>query len=137
MFGINQAHAQTNTNPMSGLVDAISQKFNLDKDQVQSVVDQFHAERRTTMQENRQKRIGERLDQAVKDGKITSEQKLAILNKLAELKSKFPPGSFKGMTKDQMKQKIQDHQAEIKAWLQNQGIDPTFLMPFEGMKRGW
>ena len=73
----------------------------------------------------------------VKDGKITSEQKLAILNKLAELKSKFPPGSFKGMTKDQMKQKIQDHQAEIKAWLQNQGIDPTFLMPFEGIKRGW
>ncbi len=140
MFNIGQVYAQTNdglflkfTNPFSKLVQMIAQKFNLDQTQVQSVFDQFWKERRQELQQNAQKREEERLDKLVTDGKITKEQKQAILDKLADLRNKYNPENFKDLTVEQRKEKFQEKQNEIKAWAQSQGIDPSYLMPIFGM----
>lgn len=134
-FGVSQVYAQSNgSNFYSGLVQAIAQKFGLDQGQVQAVVDQYYTQQKQNMQQNMQQREQDRLDKLVQDGKINATQKQAILDELAALKSKYNPADFKNMTADQRKQQFQAQQEEIKAWVQSQGIDQSYLMP--GFGRG-
>lgn len=140
MFGAGQVYAQTNgspfskfVNPFTKLVQMISQKFGLDQGQVQSVFDRFHQERKQEMQQNAQQREQDRLNKLVQDEKITEAQKQAILDKLAELRSKYNPDNFKDMTVEQRKQQFQAQQDEIKSWVESQGIDPSYVMPGFGM----
>jgi competence protein ComGC len=126
LFGVTQAvHAQGGNASYAGLVQAIAQKFGLDKSQVQSVFDQYRG--------GRQKK---RLDQLVQQGKITAAQEQAILDEITKLKNEYNPNSFKNMTSDQRKQAFQNLQNEVKTWAQSQGIDLKYLMPFGGMRFG-
>src|SRR3990167_5943501 len=77
-FGATRINAQSTSEPFSGLVDVISQKFGLDKAKVQSVVGEYHKTRQEEMKQIMQKRIDEKLSQDVKDGKITEAQKKAM-----------------------------------------------------------
>lgn len=133
VLGVSQAHAQTSQNPFSGLVQMIAQKFGLDQNQVQSAVNQYQQQQRQNMQQNLQQRQEDRLNKLVQDGKINADQKQAILNELAALKSKYNPANFKNMTADQRKQQFQAQQAEIKAWAQSQNIDLSYIMSGFGM----
>jgi outer membrane murein-binding lipoprotein Lpp len=65
----------TSTNPMDSLVTRLSEKFNLNKSDVQAVFD----ENRTAMETKHQQEVTDRLTQAVTDGKLTEAQKTAIL----------------------------------------------------------
>lgn len=121
-------HAQTTgNNPMSQLTQMIAQKFNLNQSQVQAVVDQFQKQRKTQIQQKIQQRENTRLDQLVSQGKITGQQKQAILDEQAKLKSEYNPQSFKGITAAQRRQQIQKEQAEIQAWAKTQGISASYL----------
>lgn len=72
------AFAQTTGGNNGGLAQAIASKFNLNKDDVQKVIDTQHKDR-----------MKSRLDQQVKDGKITAEQEAKIIAKQAEMKPKI------------------------------------------------
>ncbi|MCL4354485.1 hypothetical protein M1349_03380 [Patescibacteria group bacterium] len=138
-----QAHAQTNNTPLSGLVQAIAQKFGLDQSQVQSVVDNYRNQQRQKMQQNIQQKEENRLNTLVQQGKITDAQKKAILDEQAKLKNEYSPNSFKNLTPEQRKQQFQKEQDEINSWAKSQGIDPAYVMPgfgmgrFRGMHKGW
>ncbi len=71
------------SNRVSGLVNAIAQKFNLNVSDVQAVFDQQRAQVRVN-QDQREKAF---LDQAVKDGKITQDQENKIITKQAEVRA--------------------------------------------------
>lgn len=136
-----QVYAQSPTgtqhpNFFQGLVEMIAQKFGLDKAKVQSVVTDYQQQKKTERQNNMQERQKARLDQLVKEGKITSAQEQAIITELGVLRTKYNPANMKGLTPDQRKDQIQAMQNEIKAWAQSQGIDPTYLMPGGFMGRG-
>ena len=140
LLGINQvASAQSGSNQYTGLIQKIAQTFNLDQNKVQAVFDQYRQEQQASLQQKRQQQIEDRLSQAVQQGKLTNEQKQAILDELAALKSKYNPDSLKNMTPDQRKQAFQNEQAEIKSWTQSHGIDVSYLMRGFGMGRhdGW
>lgn len=77
---VGVASAQTES---TSLVDKLSQRFNIDKSEVQKVFD----ENKTQHQAERQQRSEAHLSQAVKDGKLTEEQKSKILAKQKELMS--------------------------------------------------
>ena len=83
-----------------GIVEVISQKFNLDKGKVETVVNEYQTQHRQQIQAAMQKEQSERLTQLVNDGKITEEQKQAIIKKREELRS----------------------------WAQSQGIDTSVMM---------
>jgi len=140
ILNLNPVYAQTPTpthkNPFSVLVDMIVSKFNLDKNQVQSVVDQFKNQRRTQAQENIQERENIKLDKLVTDKKITPEQKQAILAKLKTLREKYNKQDLKDFTADERQIQLQAQQDELKKWAESQGIDPTYLTPGFGMGKG-
>lgn len=122
------ASAQANDaqNPMSSLVQKIADKFNLNKDDVQKVFDEQHDEMRKTMEAKHQ----ERLDQLVKDGKITEAQKTLIQKKMKELQAQRESerDSFKDLTPEEMKAKMDQHRSEMENWAKENGIDPKYFM---------
>ncbi len=108
LAGVASAQTGNGTNGTDSLVDKIAQRFNLNKDDVQKVFD----ENRSQHEADRQKRIEDRLNQAVKDGKITSAQKDAIIAKMKDMQTFMD--SVKDKSADErrtlMKQKIDEMQ---------------------------
>lgn len=126
-----------------GIVTLIAQKFGLDRTQVQSAVNEYISQnspnitpRPTMSADEMRNREKSRLDQLVKDGKITSDKEKAILDELASLRSKYSVDSMKDKTPEERKTQMQTMQDELKSWAQSQGIDASYVMPLGGMGRG-
>src|SRR3989344_1136105 len=134
-FGVASANAQTTAYPLSGLAGAISQKFGIDKTQVQSVVDDYHKKHQEEKRQMMQKRMEEKLTQDVKDGKITEAQKQAIIKKFTEMKSSVKPESFKDMTAEERKKAMENKRTELKSWAESQGIDPNHILQRFGRRK--
>lgn len=157
LFVSPQAHAQgmTNTthpNFFQGIIDFIAQKFGLDKTQVQSAVNDYRSQQKantprpTMSPEDVAAREKTRLDQLVKDGKITSSQETAILSELATLRVKYNPDSMRNLSPQDRRTKMQQMRDEIINWAKSQGIDSSYVMSFgpmggmgfgKGMRRGF
>lgn len=139
ILNANQVHAQSNNNPLSKLVQMIAQKFGLDQNQVQSLVDQFQQEQKQNRVQKMKNKEKSRLDQLIQQEKITSIQEQAIIDELAALKSKYNTNNLKSMTLEERKAQFQAMQNELNSWTKSQGIDPTLIMPGfgkGGFKRG-
>lgn len=96
----------------SGLVEFISQKFNLDKNEVQTAVIGYH-------QERMQNQLNSRLDELVSQGKISNEQKEAVRTEMTALHEKYPFNSGEAA--------FEERHNEFKTWAEENGIDPTIL----------
>lgn len=102
------------------LVDRLVERFNLNKDDVQVVVDEFRQERHA----EREAKMGEHLTQAVENGKITEEQKALILQKHEENQAFFD--SLKDMSEDERQAAMEQHREEMQTWAEENGIDMPF-----------
>jgi hypothetical protein len=120
-----QAFAQNEAMPEDTLIQKISDTFKLNKGDVEKVFIAHHSEKKAEME----KRFGERLDQAVKNGDLTESQKTLILNKRKELASEMEKHkeSLKNMTPEERKSTMQKHHAEIEAWAKQNNIDLKWL----------
>ncbi len=132
LFGISTVSAQTNSDPSSNLVQKISEKFGLNKDEVQKVFD----EERTARQAKMQIRMEDRLSALVTEGKLTEAQKQLILNKHKELQSERQTEmqSMKDLTFEQRKEKMEARRTELEAWANENGIDTQYLFFGHGMR---
>src|SRR4051812_11589028 len=146
LFVTPQAHAQgfggDGGNFFSGLIQFISQKFGLDKTQVQSAVNDYHQQNKANLTprpsrspEQVQALEQKRLDILVQQGKITSDQEKAILAELASIRSKYNPDSLKNLTPAERKAKMQEMRDELIAWAKSQGIDSSYVLPGFRMER--
>lgn len=163
IWGKTNVLAQNTTpGPFSTLVQMIADKFNLNKNDVQQVFDQYKSDRQNSMQAQ----FEQKLDQAVKDGKITEEQKKLILAKHQELISqrqnqmqnrqnmtpeqrKAEMQNMQGKTQEERKTigeakktKMETERKELEDWAKQNNIDPQYLFGgrrghFGGMKGGW
>lgn len=106
---LDKAKAQDTTTRYPPLVEKLMEKFGLKEEEVKSVFEEVRQER----QQQRQKFIETRLDEAVKDGVITAEQKQALLNKNAE-----------------MQEKQRQMNEERRKWMEESGIDFEKLAPY-------
>ncbi|MFA6982069.1 MAG: hypothetical protein WC243_03550 [Patescibacteria group bacterium] len=114
----------------SPLVQKLVDKFNLSQEEVDTVVSEYQAERRTEMQN----RFQERLDQEVEAGNITSEQREKIMAKHEEMQNEMI--GQQGLTSDERKAKMDEHRSELEKWAEENGIDVQYLMGFGPGKRG-
>lgn len=127
IVGVNTANAQSDSNnsPMSGLVEKLATKFNLNKADVQKVFDENHQEREAKRAEDQ----STRLQKLVDAGTITADQKTKIEAKFKELQTarEADRGSLKDLTKEERKAKMDAQRTELEAWAKDNGIDVTKL----------
>jgi len=134
LLSVSYASAQESTYPP--IVQRLAQKFNLNESDIQAVFDEERDERFAEIQARWQ----ERLDDLVSEGKITEEQKKAIIAKHEEIHNKMI--ETKDMDPEDRRETMQALRDDFKKWAEEQGIDTTFLGPFAkgygmGFKKGF
>lgn len=126
-FGIANAETAKNTesNPMSSLVDKIASTFHLDKSKVQEVFDTERTERDTA----REQRQATRLQALVDDGTITATQKSAIETKMKEMKAEREANKdgLKDLTDEERKAKMDEKRTALETWAKEQNLDLSKL----------
>lgn len=111
-------------NGQNGLAQRIAQRFNLNQEEVEAV-----------MQENREARHEEHLNQLVADGKITEEQKALLQEKHKEMQANRVQD--RNLSQEEREAKREQNRAEMKAWAEENGIDLSVLGgPREGGPKG-
>lgn len=114
------AFAQTSQGGNNGLAQAIASKFNLNKDDVQKVIDQQH-----------QDMMKQHLDKLVKAGKITQDQEDKIIAKLLEMKPKIE--AARALPDPAARKKaLEALQAEMQQWEKDNNIPKGVLGPVRG-----
>lgn len=110
---------------MSSLIDKIASTFNLDRNKVEKVFNDQHAEHK----ENHLIMIKQRLQKLVDEGTITGAQKTAIEVKLVDLKQQHETdkASYKNLNPEQRKEKMKQKRADLENWAKEQGLDLSKL----------
>ena len=129
--GVKTIKAQE-ANGYHPIIQKLVDRFNLDPTQVEEVFNQEREERHTQMQS----RWEERLNQKVADGSLTEAQKQAILDKKAKMQANFQ--NNQNLSIEERRDLKETHQAEMKTWAEENGIDMSQLFGFgeKGLKRG-
>lgn len=125
VVGVGTVGAQTQTGQT--LADKIATKFNVNKNDVQQVIDQDHEDHRTQMEQ----KYETRLQQAVTAGKLTTEQKDKLIAKHKELESSRQADreSFKNKTEAERKAAMDAKKAELEKWAKDNNVPIEYLMP--------
>lgn len=125
-LSVGAASAATNTSGASGtsIVDKLVAKFGLNKSDVQAVFD----ENRTAREAERLSKLQERLDTAVKDGKLTQKQSDAIVAKFKELQSAREANreKFESMTDEERKSAMEAERTAFEKWKTDNNIPDAF-----------
>ena len=122
-LGMQTVNAATDpsTNPASGLVQKIADKFNLNQADVQSVFDA----QRTEMEAARQQEMKDELAAAVSAGKLTQDQADKVTAKLAELKANRD--SLKDKTPQERRDAIKAARDALQQWATDNNIPSEYL----------
>ncbi|OGD86998.1 hypothetical protein A2164_04195 [Candidatus Curtissbacteria bacterium RBG_13_35_7] len=123
IFGVNAISAEDNQN-YPPIIQKLVERFNLNQDEVVEVFQEAREERHQMMQE----KIEERLNQAVTDGKITEEQKQAILAKKAEMQNKR--AEFANLPREERWQAMNNFREEMRTWAQENNFDLKEIFGF-------
>lgn len=113
---------------MSNLVGAIATKFNLNSADVQKVFDEQHALNQAQMQTQHTEMLNNRLDQAVKDGKLTQTQVDMIIAKHKEVQDFM--ASLKDKTPEERQDAIKVKKDELKQWADDNDLPEQYFMGF-------
>ncbi len=107
--------ADDETSSHKNLAQQLSSKLGISEDKTSSALNEIKTER----QKERESRMNAKLDQAVKDGVITTEQKNKLIEKRAELQAER-----------------QKERQEMQQWFTDNGIDQSKLQDYMGGPRG-
>ncbi len=114
------ASAATETTNLPRGMQTVIEKFNLNQDEVVKTLEEDRVANRAEMQV----KFEENLTKLVTEGKLTEEQKSAIVAKHNEMQAQRTEDRGAMWTLHQ----------EFRTWLEGQGIDPTTIKP-EGAGR--
>lgn len=134
-LGAMTASAASNPTSYPPIVQKIAQKFGLKEADVEAVFDQNKADHQAA----HQTLIKSKLDQAVKDGKITAAQEQAILSKLPDLQKQQEADktNFKNMTPAHRQAAMQKERQDLTDWAKQNNIDlKTIPYVFGGPRIG-
>lgn len=117
--GLASAASMTATDTLAG---KLAQKFNLKESDVQAVIDDHKSEYKA---EHEQK-YEDRLTQAVKDGKLTADQKAKVLAKHNEIKSFMD--TLRDKTPDERRTALKQKMDDVRAWEKANSIPMGYLV---------
>jgi len=123
-IGLSQAQAEDSTK--TNLVDKLASRFNLNKDEVQKVFDENHSEMRAQKEQD----YLSRLNQAVTDGKLTTQQKDLLVAKHTELETFMT--SLQGKTATERRAAMDAQRTELEKWATDNSIPRDYLMMMGG-----
>jgi hypothetical protein len=126
--------SSTGTTRQSALIQALATKFGLSTGDVQKVFDEQATQMRAEQEAKMREAMKTRLDQAVKDGKLTQAQEDALLAKLAEQKTFFE--SLKDKSPEDRKAAMETQRQAMADWLKANNIPASFGMGFDGPMHG-
>ena len=129
-YGTTKAIAADSTNHPP-IIQKLVEKFGLNENEVKAVFDEVRSEREAQMQT----RFEDRLSQLVTEGKLTNEQKAAIIAKHNELKSEKQASweSWQNMTPELRQADRQAKQANLQKWAEANNINLQYLFGLGGM----
>jgi hypothetical protein len=132
MFVATKTFAESAQSEPTDLIQKIADRFGLNKDDVKAVFDQNREEHHAKMEE----KFTAKLDQYVKDGKITEEQKQLIINKRKEMHSERETNmpAMQNLTAGEHRQKMEEKRTALETWAKQNNIDPSYLMGGFGRK---
>lgn len=134
VMGGSALAATHNSDNGDTLVQKIATRFNLNKDDVQKVVEEFHDQK----QDERQQKLSEYLQIKVDDNTITAEQKTLLENKIEEMYAsrKEDRDVYKNMTPEQRRDAKKAKHDEFKKWAEDNNISLEKLnLPVHGHHR--
>ena len=105
------------------IIQKIIDKFGLNADEVEDVMNEAKNERQTQIQQKQE----EYLQKAVDDEKITEEQKSLILEKHQEMAQNKE--NWQELTPEERKNKMTQWKADMQNWTEENGIDLKTLAP--------
>lgn len=130
--------AETDTSTFPPMVQRLVEKFNLNADEVKTVLD----EERQAQQEDILAQYEKMLDEAVSSGDLTEDQKNLLLAKRQEWQDSMPDPASQGNSTDttdmeSRKAEMDAKRDELKQWASDNGIDEKYLFMFgEGRGHG-
>lgn len=132
VVGLGAVSAEGNGGSQN-LADKIATKFNLKSADVQKVID----EDRTAHEAERKAEVKTKLDQAVKDGKITADQETKLIAKLDEMQAAREKArtSDSTMSRADRKAAMDKERTDFEAWLKANNF-PTDIVPMLGKGMG-
>ena len=125
IVGATSVSAATGIKPAS-LASEIASTFHLNQSDVQKVLDQHKDE----VQTYRQGQDKTRLDQAVKDGRITADQEARILDEQKQVQTDMQ--TIKDKTGTDRRAAMEQERQKIEAWAKSNNIPLKYLAPFGG-----
>ena len=121
-----QAFAQS-SDSQDGLASKIASRFNLDQNEVKSVIGEYRTEHREEHQKEHRQKLEERLGKAVSDGKLTEDQKVKIIEYLSSQESFFE--NLVDQTREARRDAIKTHREEVNQWAADNGIPKEYVLP--------
>ena len=134
LSSISMVSAQTGTNQdrEETLASRIATKFNINKDEVKAEIkaqhDENRAEHEAEMKQNRETQLQKLVD----SGKITADQKTAIIAKMDKMHTKMEELRNNGKTKEENKEAHKALHDEFKTWVESQNINMDDIRPADG-----
>ena len=113
----------------SDIVSRISQKFGLQESEVQAVFDSVRDEHK----EEAKQHFEDNLTSLVSEGKITEDQKNALIQKHTEMETNRE--DLSDLSHEERHQKMEQNRLEFENWAKEQGIDLSLIHPMK-MGRG-
>lgn len=110
-------------------IEQLAERFSLNIDEVKTFFQEHKETRRQQKQERKTEHRAERLQKAIEDGTLTQEQADLLKQKHEEMKIEREARreEMKNLTPEERQAKRAEHQAEMKAWAQEHGIDLSQL----------
>ncbi|MBN1162921.1 hypothetical protein JXA34_04230 [Patescibacteria group bacterium] len=120
---VKSVYAQGPGNGFQSLIKKFIERFNLNEDEVNEFMEEIKEEKR----EEQRSHLEEQLNAAVSEGKLTEEQKNALLEKMAERPENKE--NWQELSEEERKQLMDNNRAEMQAWAEENGIDLSLMHP--------
>jgi len=124
-FAVVKASAEETRPHHQTIIEKLVERFGLNQEEVEQLFDEVREERQAQMKAQHQ----EKLNALVEEGKITEEQKQAIIAKHEEMQAEKQEnfGAWKDLDPEERRAKKQEHREEMQTWAEENGIDLYLL----------